>query len=160
MIDELLISYLNGDAAIAAMAEEIAIGQVPVDADGNLLVGTYIWISNFDESPNTDMTGGSGLSRYKYDVEVCSLDDSIAKPLARLVQKRLRDHHPQDEFGSILVDTVPTPGVADAIYVESKDETYRAVNARIDPELTIIAMDVEIVADDSQDDIQGDQPSP
>ena len=49
MIDELLVDFLQSDGAIAALADEIAVGETPVDADGTLLVQTYVWISFFNE---------------------------------------------------------------------------------------------------------------
>lgn len=155
MIDEFLISFLNSDPTIASLADEIAVGQVPEDEDGNLLVETYIWVSTYDEADELDLDGTSGITRYRFDLEACSTDDRKAKQMARQVKKLLQGYGPGD-FGEItLEDDSVVTGYVDAVYVESKDEDYIATNQFTNDAVSVVAFDLEIVADDSQDDNQG-----
>ena len=79
MIDQLLRSFLLGDASIAALAEEVTIGTIPIDADGSLYVDTYIWSSNFSEEDNLNLSGtNGGLCEYRFDVECCSTNIGTA----------------------------------------------------------------------------------
>lgn len=152
MMDELLVSFLSQDEQVDSMAKEIAVGETPIDADGRLLVDTYIWMSNYEEDDKLDLDGKSGITRYRFDIECCSKNDTTAKQLARKVKKLLQGYGPA-EFGSITRGNVTTPGFVDAVFVESKDDDYVAVNQFSTDQITVIAMDVEIVADDAQDDL-------
>lgn len=152
MIDEHLVSFLDSDPAIAALAEEIAIGEVPEPKDGDLLVGTYIWCSQFDEEDELDLDGESGLTRYRMDMECCSTSTAKAKQLARLVKKKMQGY--SGTFGSVEVDDQQVAGEVDAIYVESKDDDYVPINSFNRDDITVIAMDILIYADDAIDDIQ------
>lgn len=155
MIDELLVSYLNADATIASLAQEIAVGQVPVNDEGSPLVDTYIWISTYDEEDVLDLDGESGLTYYRFDIEVCSTDDRTAKRLGRRVKKILQGVGP-GAFGEITVDNVAVVGQIDAAFIESKDENYIAVNQFTNDAISVVAYDLMIAADDSQDDFFGD----
>ena len=154
MIDELLRSHLQTDSNISDLAEEIAVGQVPTDADGELRVDTYIWFSLFDENDHLDLDGESGLTEYRCDIEVCSIDAIKAKRLARFVKKRLQVH--EGSFGSITVSGVDTPGSVQGVFVESKDDQYIPVNQFTNDSITVVALEVTIFADDAQDDQTGD----
>ena len=154
MIDELLRSFLASDSQLTALASEIAVGEVPADADGEPLVGTYIWFSFYDEEDELDLDGNTGLTHYRVDLEACSTSTPVAKRLAYLVKKKLQAH--SGAFGSITVDDVETPGTVQAVYVESKDDDYQSVNAYTFASITAIAMEVTIHADDALDALQGD----
>lgn len=155
MMDELVVSFFNQDAVIKELADEIAVGETPVEVDSGqvtLTAETWIWMSNYDEDDKLDLDGKSGLTRYRFDIECCSLNDTTAKVLARRVKKILQGYGPA-EFGFIKRGDVTTRGFVDAIFVESKDDDYVAVNKFSTDQITVIAMDVEIVADDAQDDL-------
>ena len=157
MIGQLLRSFLLADTAIAALADEVAVGFIPTDADGNLQVETYIWLSNFSEEDSLALDGtNAGLTEYRFDVECCSTSISEAKQLARLVKKLLQGFGPSAAFGTVT----PTgggaiPGRVAACYITSKDDTYTAINSFINDDITVVAQDLTIFADDSQDDIIG-----
>lgn len=155
MMDELVVSFFNQDPVIKSLTDEIAVGEVPIEVDGGKMVltaETYIWMSNYNEDDSIDLDGETGMTRYSFDIECCSIDDATAKQLARRVKRLLQGYGPA-EFGSITRDDVTTPGFVDAIFVESKDDDYVAVNKFSTDQITVIAMDVEIVADDAQDDL-------
>lgn len=154
MIDELLVSFLGADSDVSDVADEIAVGEVPRDSDGNPVLEKYIWISQFEEFDHLDLDGESGLTEYRFDIECVSMEIATAKRLARAVKKRLQGH--AGDFGSIVVDAIPTTGTIQACYVESKDDDYIPVNTFNDEAMAIIAMDITIFADDAQDDLTGD----
>lgn len=153
MIDEFLVSFLTSDSSISGLAQEIAVGQVPVDDDGELLVQTYIWISNYDEEDELDLSGESGLTKYRFDIEACSLDDRTAKRLGRFLKKKLQGYGP-GVFGEIETESGIVSGYVDAIFIESKDDDYVSTNQFTINELSVVAFDVMIVADDAQDDLE------
>jgi predicted nucleotidyltransferase len=145
MIDEFLVSYLQSKPAIKALAEEIAIGQVPVDDEGDLQVDTWIWIEQYSEVDELDLDGISGLTEYHFDCEVCSTDTQIAKRLSVLVKRAMQGHC--GVFGNVNgVD-----GMVQATYVDDKDEDYELRNDFGDQQVTTIALDLTIFADDAQD---------
>ncbi len=155
MIDEFLVSFLNADATLTSLADEIAVGEVPVDTEGNLLAESYIWISNFDESDHLDLDGDAGLTRYRFDIECCSTSIRTAKQMARQLKTLLQGYGP-GTFGTVTPEVGPTVlGQVEAVFVESKDENYRPVNQFTNIEMAVIAQDIEIVADDVYDDTIG-----
>ena len=155
MIDEFLVSFLMQDSAIAELADEIAVGEVPVDADTDeLLVETYIWLSTYDEEDHLDLDGEAGITDYRFDCEVCSTDDRTAKKLGRLVKKRLQGYGP-GPFGEIeLENGTIVPGTVEATFVESKDDDYIPVNRFEISAVSVVAFDLLVIADDAQDDQQ------
>lgn len=149
MIDEQLVSHLNDDAAIATAATEIAVGEVPANADGTPVDGPYIWLSNYSEEDLADLDAfddsASTLTKYSFDLEVCGEDIDAVKELARLVKKRLRGH--AGTFGS------DPAGTCQGIYIENKGDDYIAINSLdVEDQIVVVAFDVTIWADDSQDD--------
>ena len=153
MMDELLVSFLRGQQPVNQLAKEIAVGELPVDADGDLLLQTYVWISNFDEDDSIDMDGKTGLTRYHFDIECCSVDTLTAKRLGRAVKKALQGYGP-GKFGTLKRPTGDIDGFVDAVFFESKDDDYVPVNQFDDDNtVTVVAMDIEIIADDAQDDL-------
>ena len=154
MIDELLVSFLRSNEQINALADEIAVGEVPEDADGNPLVKTWIWIEQYSEDDSLDLDGDSGLTEYHFDCECCSLDNAKAKRLGRLVKKLIQGH--AGDFGTIEIDGVTKTGSVQGTFVEDKDEDYERRNDFGDTDITVIALDLQVFADDAQDDFQGD----
>ena len=142
MIDSELITFLKGDAAVLAIVgDNVAVGDRPADDNGEPLVESYIWLSLFDEVDILDLTGTGGLTRFGFDIECCSVDLATAKTLGQLVKKRLQGY--QGFFGTYYI-----PGV----FVESKDDQYIPVNRFAEADLSVVALDVEIVTDDTIND--------
>jgi len=153
MIDELLVSFLRSQQPVNDIAKEIAVGETPTNADGKLLIDTYIWISNFDEEDKIDLCGETGLTRYHFDIECCSTDTLRAKRLGRAVKKALQGYGP-GKFGQLKRGNNLIDGFVDAVFFESKDDDYVPVNQFDDDNfVTVVAMDIEIIADDAQDDL-------
>lgn len=158
MLDEQLVSFLKQNAGITALAEAISVGQVPVkyDSEGNTTptLETWIWISTYDKADQIDLDGETGTTVYRFDIEACSVDDPTAKKLGRLVEKALQGYGP-GSFGEIvLADDSVVAGTVDAIWVENKDEDYVPSNRFTHEDVSVVAFDIQIVADDSQDDQQ------
>mgnify|MGYP000536618017 CR=1 FL=1 len=151
MIDEHLVAFLRESEQISERSDEISVGEIPMDAEEEPLLDDYIWISFFNEEDQLDLDGQSGLTEYRADIEVVSVDLKRAKELSRLVKTRLQGH--SGNFGTLnvgLEDEVTA--TVQAIYVDSKDDDYVPINQFSNTRMAVVAMTISIWADDAQDD--------
>lgn len=144
MIDEDLVTELKADATIAAITNVVAVGLVPVNADGEPLVNHYIWISQFDEEDLLDMDAGpSGATAFRFDLECVSSSISRAKQMAQAVKRLIQGYNAYATFGD---------GVLIAGYIESKDDDYVPVNRFDEANLTVVALGLKLWANDTIND--------
>jgi len=143
MIDESLRAFLAADLAIADLAEEIAVGQVPIDDTGEPLIDSYIWFQQFDEDDWLDLDGLSGMTEFVFDVECVSTNILTAKTLAQRVRALCQG------FG---YDQTMNGGTVTAGYVESKDDSYVPVNRFQETNTTVTALTVTLYTDDTIND--------
>lgn len=158
MIDEFFVSHLRNHKKISDITNEISIGIAPIvandDGTQELLKDTYIWIQQYDEEDILDLDGESGITRYRFDCEICSTDVETAKKLGRRFKKYLQGSGGYNEpFGAIGCGNSVVVGEVLSIVVESKDEDYIPYNQFDNLEITVLAFDVTITADDSIDDL-------
>ena len=163
MIDALLVSHLQHDPAIASLVSyqsedetlfRISVGDVPADDEGSPIVATYIWLSLFQEEPILDLDGKSGLSRFNFDVECCSTDPNEAKRLGRLVHKRLQGFQGYFQVDGIQSPTRDEREFIQGVFVEGKDDEYEKQNTFGEADITIVALEVQCVANDEIEDLE------
>lgn len=142
MIDDDFVEFLEADSAVAAITTDISVGEVPASDDGIPYLDTYVWISQYDENDTLDLTGTSGLTEFRFDVECCAENELTAKQLARAVKKRCQAH--KGTMGDTTVQ---------GIFVESQDENYEAINRFRETQMTVVAMDITIFTDDAANDL-------
>lgn len=139
MIDEHLHSFLKSNNTIDSEADEIAVGQIPVDSEGKLQAETYIWMQQYTEEDSLDLDGEAGLTEFNFDCEVCGVDTGKTKSLAQAVKKHLQGH--AGAFGS---------GTVQGVFVTDKEEDYLPRNDFGSDELTIVPINIQIFANDDQ----------
>ena len=150
MIDENLVAFLIANTKIFdIVGDNVSVGHSPSDLSGSFAVEKYIWISNFDESQDLDLDGTPSLTRFSFDVECCCIDTdqnfggfADAKILGHLVKRALNGH--MGAFDTVTVDS---------IIVESKDDEYIPYNRSDEKDISVVALNVTIIADDSVNDL-------
>ena len=145
MIDEDFRTHLLTDATIVANAEEIAVGQVPIDATGVPLVDSYIWIGQFDENDWMDLEGETGMSEFSFDVECVSVNITTAKTLAQRMKRICQGFGYRQVMGYTTVD---------AVFVQAKDDEYIPVNRFQETNTTVAALDLKIWAPSNSNNLR------